>query len=51
MVGELRAGHAGDAAQIEQAIAMSEVVRLAQAPDPLLLAELDLGEASVGAVF
>jgi uncharacterized protein len=47
VVAELRAKHAGDAAQIEQAIASAAVVTLAQAPDPLLLAELDLGEASV----
>ncbi len=47
VVAELRAKHAGDAAQIEQAIALARIVPLAQAPEPLLLAELDLGEASV----
>ena len=47
VVAELRAKHAGDAAQIEQAIALAHIVPLAQAPEPLLLAELDLGEASV----
>lgn len=47
VVAELRAKHAGDAAQIEQAIALARVIPLAQAPEPLLLAELDLGEASV----
>ena len=47
VVAELRAKHAGDAAQIEQAIALARVVPLARAPEPLLLAELDLGEASV----
>jgi len=47
VVAELRAKHAGDAAQIEQAIALAHIIPLAQAPEPLLLAELDLGEASV----
>lgn len=47
VVAELRAKHAGDAAQIEQAIALAHIIPLERAPEPLLLAELDLGEASV----
>lgn len=47
VVAELRAKHSGDAAQIEKAIALARVVPLDQAPDPLLLAELDAGEAAV----
>ena len=47
VVAELRARHRGDAAQIEQAIALAHVIQLAQPPEPLLLAELDAGEASV----
>jgi uncharacterized protein len=47
VVNELRAKHSGDAAQIERAIAAATVVPLAQPADPLLLAELDAGEASV----
>lgn len=47
VVTELRARHSGDAADIERAIALSQIVRLAQPPEPLLLAELDLGEAAV----
>lgn len=39
VVVELRAKHAGDAAQIEQAIALARVVPLAQPPEPLLLAD------------
>ncbi len=47
VVVELRAKHSGDPAGIERAIALAEIIRLAQPPDPLLLAELDLGEAAV----
>lgn len=47
VVAELRAKHAGDATQIEQAITLARVVPLAQTPEPLLLAELESGEASV----
>lgn len=47
VVAELRARHSGDAVDIEHAIARAQIVRLAQPPEPLLLAELDLGEAAV----
>ena len=47
VVVELWAKHAGDAAAIECAIGLAQIVRLAQLPDPLLLAELDHGEAAV----
>ena len=47
VVAELRAAHTGDAAEIERAIALTDVVPLVQAPEPLLLADLVLGEASV----
>jgi predicted nucleic acid-binding protein len=47
VVAELRARHAGDAADTERAIALAQIVRLDQPPDPLLLAELDHGEAAV----
>ena len=47
VVVELRAKHAGDAADLERAIALAQIVRLTQSPDPLLLAELDQGEAAV----
>ena len=47
VVAELRAKHAGDADQIERAISLADVISLAHPPDPLLIAELDPGEASV----
>ena len=47
VVAELRAKHAGDADQIEHAISLAEIISLAHPPDPLLIAELDPGEASV----
>jgi predicted nucleic acid-binding protein len=47
VVAELRAKHAGDADQIEDAISLAEIITLAHPPDPLLVAELDEGEASV----
>ena len=47
VVAELRAKHAGDADQIEHAISLAQIISLAHPPDPLLIAELDPGEASV----
>ena len=47
VVAELRAKHAGDADQIKHAISLAEIISLAHPPDPLLIAELDPGEASV----
>jgi predicted nucleic acid-binding protein len=47
VVVELRAKHSGDAEQIEYAVSLSEIISLAHPPDPLLIAELDPGEAAV----
>lgn len=47
VVAELRAKHAGDADQIEHAISLAQIITLAHPPDPLLIAELDPGEAAV----
>ena len=47
VVAELRAKHAGDADQIEQAISLAMIAPAIHPPDLLLVAELDPGEASV----
>ena len=47
VVTELQAKETSDTAEIKKAIAAARIVQPAQLPDPLLQAELDIGEASV----
>ena len=47
VVAELLARDAGDSGEIAKAIGACTIVQSARAPDPLLFAELDAGEASV----
>ena len=47
VVEELRAKQTGDSEQFERTIAHAHIMKPARPPEPMLLAELDLGEASV----